>query len=141
MEFKHTIGKHEFTIVCDKEEIKAEIEAERTHFEENSFQRYYTVGYEDGYLTQEEYNKNLDEMISVLDEITTEVKMQEFIQSAKKKKDGTFYKNRVVFRKGCDNTKFITEWHNTWIYNALSVSPSNDLTLRISYISITDTPA
>jgi len=140
MEFKHSIGKHEFTVIWDRDAILEKIKNERAEFEEGSFQSYYTVGYDDGYLTKEKYNKNLDDMITRLDEITSEPKMIEFIENAQKKKNGTFYRNRVVFREGSGNTIFITEWHNTWIYNALSASPSNDLTLQIEYVKITDTP-
>lgn len=141
MEFKYAIGKHEFIVICDKDEILKQIENERAEFEENYYQSNYTIGSEDGYLTKEEYNKNLDDMTSLLESITTEKKMTEFIEKATKKKNGTFYKNRVAFREGCDNTIFITEWHNTWIYNALSVSAINDTTLEIAYIKVTDTPA
>lgn len=141
MELKCSIGKQEFIVTCDKDEILAQIENERTKFEKDYYQSYYTIGHETGYLTKEEYNNNLDEMIFILQQITmTDEKMLSFVVNAKKKKNGTFYKNRVVFRQGCDNTIFITDWHNTWIYNALSVSPQSDTILKISYIKITDTP-
>lgn len=141
MEFKYKLNKHEFKVICNKEEILSQIEKDRSEFEDGMYQSYYTVGYEDGYLNKQEYNANLDKMIEILNEITTKPKMVEFIEKAQKKKNGTFHKNRIVFREGCDNTEFITEWHNTWIYKALSVSPIDDITLEISYIKITDTPA
>lgn len=140
MEFKHSIGKHEFTVICDKDSILAQIESQRDDFQKEYFQRYYTVGSEDGYLTKEEYLQNLDDMVALLEEITSETKMINFITNATKKKNGTFHKNRIAFRQGCDNTEYITNWHNTWIYKALSVIAINDLTLRIYYEKIVDTP-
>lgn len=140
-EFKHSIGKHDIKVIYDKDSILAKIMKEKEAYEENGYQRYYNVGYVDGYLTQEEYCENLEKMISLLEKITTEESMTDFIVRAHKKKNGTLHKGRHIFRVGCDNTTYITEWHNTWIYNALNVSAIDDLTLEINYIKITDTPA
>lgn len=141
IEFTKKIEKNEFKVICDKDYILNQIEQERNSYEENYYQPYYSVGYEDGYLLKEKYNENLDDIIRHLDKLTTEESMNNFIEVAKKKKNGTFYNNRVIKRIGCDNTVFITEWHNTWIYNALTVKAIGDLTIRISYEKVTDTPA
>lgn len=135
------VGNHMFKFICDVDEIKTKIEEERNRFEPNYFQSFYTVGYEDGYIEEEAYQKNLDYMLEKLKEMIEDVNIQKYIESAKKKKDGTFHKNRVVERCGCDNTKYITDWHNTWIYNELCVVVYDDLTLSLIYRERVDTPA
>lgn len=134
-------GNKEFEFICDIEEIKSQIDEERGQFEPNQFQSYYTVGYEDGYLDEPAYQANLDRMLEELEEMLEETNIQKYVESAKKKKNGTFHKNRVIERYGCDNTKYITEWHNTWIYNELCVVVYDDLTLALVYRNRVDTPA
>ena len=141
MEYKHKIGKHEFRFYCNKERILEQIKEERNRYEENCYQYYYTVGSEDGYLTKEQYNENLDIIENKLEELLKPTKIIEIIESAKKKKNGTLYKNRKAYEYGCNNTVFITEWHNTWIYNALKIKSESDLFLRLTYVEVTDTPA
>jgi len=140
MEYKKNIGKKEFRVVCDKERILKSIQSDREEFEDNYYQRCYTVGHDDGYLTEDEFNENLDEMVEELEAVTTEEFMSNAIDKAQKKKNGTFYKNRIFREVGCDNTVYITEWHNTWIYNTLSIKAIDDYTLEIRYEKKTDTP-
>lgn len=141
MKYTKQVGKHEFSVICDKEGILSQILRERCKFEENYFQRYYTIGYEDGYLSNEEYNQNLDKMVQALERMTTEEYMSNIIDVAQKKKNGTLYKGRVADAVDCDNCKFIIEWHNTWIYNQLKVKAVDDKTLEITYSEKADTPA
>lgn len=139
--FKHFIGAHEFKVICDKDSILTQIENERKTFEGNFYQRLHEVGHEDGYLNEAEYNENLNAMVSLLEDITTESSMVDFIVNAKKKKNGTFHKGRIAYNKSSDNTTFITDWNNTWIYNALQVTALSDFILLIDYRNVVETPA
>lgn len=137
--FTHKVGKHELSVVFDKDELKKQIESEMDNFREG----YVPNGFfpEEGYLDKETYQKNIKDMLSVLEKITAESKLIEFIEKARKKKNGTFYKKGICYRKGCENSWYICEWHNTWIYMALVVSAISDTTLLMSYKEIVDTPA
>lgn len=137
--FTHTIGKHELSIIFDKDELRKQIESHITKYAEG----YVPNGFfpEEGTLDEETYRKNIEDMLGLLDKITTETKLVEFIEKARKKKNGTFYKKGICFRQGCENSWYICEWHNTWIYMALVVSAISDTTLLMSYKEIVDTPA
>lgn len=141
MRHTKTIGKHTFVFEADIDGIKEQIEYEKSQFEDNYYQRYYTVGYDDGYLTKTEHEENLNNVIHMLEKMTKIEHINEMIDSAKKKKNGTLYKGRIADSYDCDNTVFITEWHNTWIYNRLVVKAINDTMLLLSYEKTTSTPA
>lgn len=134
---------NEFHFRVDQEAIQKRIDEQRTHFVEGDF-----VRYEDGedfsdfkgYLTAEQYQANLDDFQKEFEKMLTPEFQHWAIDNAPRKKNGTFYKGRVVKRVGCDNCIFIQEWHNTWLYDALTVKAVDDYTLELTIGSITDTP-
>lgn len=138
--YTQVVGEHELSILYDKEFILWKIEEERKVFTEESSQRYGFIGVYDEFLNQEDYERNLDEMILQLEVITTEESLAAFLLDAPKNKKGTFQKDSVVFQIGCDNADYTSIWQNTWIYNALNVSVKDEKTLLLDYISIIDTP-
>ena len=139
MEFKHKIGKNEFRIICNKSSILKELEDEIASYEEGVYVGYLETG-GDGYLSKDQYLKNIEDIKCVLDDYLEDKKLIEFIERVKKKKDGTFYKGRVVETARCDNCTYFEEWHNTWTYNELKVKAIDDTILSISYSQKVDTP-
>jgi hypothetical protein len=133
----------DFKFVADETALRERIEKLRKQYEERAF-----VRYEDGedfsdfkgYLTEPQYQANLDEFSKELDKMLTPEFQHWAIDNAPRKKNGTFYKGRVVKRVGNDNCIFIQEWHNTWIYECLTVKAIDDLTLELTIQALTDTP-
>lgn len=146
MKIEHRVGKHDFELVVDVEEIINKIGDERNNYYEETYVNYGEIpeGYngivEEEYLTKEEYNKNIDEFIEEFKGILDEGVLVGLIESASKKKNGTFYKGRVVKEVWGKNSEFITEWHNTWIHSIVKVKAISDKTLEMSYGVKTNTP-
>ncbi len=126
-----------FEFKFDKKSLHKAIESMRNEWEDNNFVSY---GTDSPSLNKEQFDKNCDMMLEHLDRMTTPKFQQWCIDNADRKKNGTFYKGRIVSREICDNCVFITEWHNTWIYDALTVKAISDTQLELTLNSITDTP-
>lgn len=138
-EFKHELNGVVFSVVWDKKTILETIQEERKGFIENHFVSTYSDE-DDGCLSKEVYEENLDDMLQMFEVISSEDSLISLIEMAKKKKDGSFHKNRVTYIYQCESSVYITNWHNIWIYHALKVSPIDDYTLLLECLKITDTP-
>ena len=139
MVFEHKIGKINFEVRFDYDDIIKKMKDEEMAFEEKEFVSFGN-DYEDETLSREEYIENIQIMRKNLEELIKEENLIKLIEKAQKKKNGTFYKGRIVDSYGCQNCIYICEWHNTWVYNELRVKVISDNVLRIAYESKTDTP-
>lgn len=135
-----TEGKKNFSISFDADNIISGLNSKKGEYIEDCYLPYYTL-YEDGKCyTKEEYDKNIDKMIEYVNNITSE-DLENIIKGWTRKKSGSFNKRRIKVLYDCENCRYISEWHNTWIYDQLKVVAISDTELNIVLYEKVDTPA
>lgn len=90
-------------------------------------------------LTEEQFNKNRDDFIAKIKELD-EDRLRAIVRSWPRKKNGTFNRKNVKYLCENGNTRYICEWHNTWIYDTVKVTADSDRELSVSFYTKTDTP-
>ena len=91
-------------------------------------------------LTEEQFNKNRDEFIAEIRELESEDRLRSIVEFWPRKKNGTFNRKNVKYLCENGNTRYICEWHNTWIYDTVKVVADSDRELSVSFYTKTDTP-
>ena len=137
MTLTEIIGKKTLQYICDGEKIIKELDSLKETFEDNTYVRYYAT---EGYLTKDEFDKNIDELISVVEKLSTEEFAIKAMNEALKKKNGTFNKTRIYDCYDCDNCIYFTEWNNSWSFHRLKIKAQNDTTLYVYLEKTTSTP-
>lgn len=121
--------------------IEAAILNTKNNFEDGMYWHYYEsaeLSSTDKPLTKEEYMSNVDQFLA--DYKTSIVDTQKIIDEFPRKKNGSFNRKNVQILASCDNSIYICEWHNTWIYYQVVVKASDDYTLNVFLREYTDTP-
>lgn len=138
MSIKVELGKHEFEVKAEKDKLIQKIKDLLT-FEPNTYVE--LEGDEDKFLSEEEFNANIEYFISEIERVCEEDFIISVVNNMPKKKNGTFYKGRKSVVTYYNNTIFFTSWHNTWATYELRFSAISDLVLELQIVSYNHTPA
>ncbi len=131
----------DFKVTCDANSIRNAIADMRTKYDE-----FYYVPYgeshdgENPYINKEDYLKNIDTFEKAFESMIETEHLQQYVDDAKKKKNGMLYKGRIVKRLDCANTHYVTDWHCTWIYEVIKIKAISEDTLKFVCETYTDTP-
>lgn len=143
MKAKVLNGKIELTAIADEKELLRQFNNWfLSKFEEETYSVFEsTIPDVDGYLTEEEFKENVDEFISDIKKACTKESLEGAVRVFKKKKNGTFYRNRKLVESSYNNSIYFSEWHNSWKSLELRFSPINDYTLELNIVEVVSTPA
>lgn len=89
-----TIDGKEFVVECDVNLIGNGINSLRNKYNAATYS-YFSYEDPEDPLTEEEYQKNIDDFMNEFEKRLDSRYIREVIKNTKKKKDGSFYKNRV----------------------------------------------
>lgn len=132
MIISHEIGLEEFKATIDYIEIKEQIEKERKYFDEDIYTK---IGEDDVYLTEEEYNSNIDKMLDALSYFSNPSKVKEAIRNFPKKKNGTFKINQTLILAKSNNSIYEDDLFG-YTYNVLRYKAINDREIVMQYFSL-----
>lgn len=136
---KVVLGKHEFEVIANKENL-IDIARGIFQFEEETYCQLWETPEGSGYLTKEEFEDNLKEFELEIEKACEESNLEYIVKDMPKKKNGTFYKSRKIVVSQCDNSTFFTEWHNSWNCIELRFSAISDLIVELQVVEKTETP-
>lgn len=139
MKVEVTEGRKKFTVIFEKEEILRQLEKLKESYQDDYYVEANTIPEDGKYLSKEEYEKNYDEMIEYVSSIDEE-RVKDILREFPKKKNGWLNLKNVEYLYCCNNSEYICEWHNTWIYQTLKAKARDDMVLDIHLYEITDTP-
>ena len=140
MEIKVIEGKKYFFVKYDKEYVVNQLKEMRDSYENYYVEYGFILESGGSYLSKEEYEKNYDQMIEFAESISEE-KLEDILKEFPRKKSGWLNLRNVEYLYRCNNTQYISEWHNTWIYQTLKVKAKDDMTLEVFLYEMVDTPA
>ena len=139
MRVEVTEGRKKFTVIFEKEGILKSLEELRESYQKDHYVEAGMIPEAGKYLSKEEYEKNYDGMIEYVSSIDEE-SVKDILKEFPKKKNGWLNLRNVKYLYCCNNSEYICEWHNTWIYQTLKAKARDDMILEISLYEITDTP-
>lgn len=138
-QFIQKIGPKEFRLVYDPIQLKEAIQALKTEYDEY-FLPVGAMPDEGVWLSRQVYEQNVEDFLRSLDNQLNDTAFEVIIDSLPKKKDGSFKKRSVKILADCQNARYISDWHNTWIYYQLRAKVIDDYVCALELYEIVDTP-
>ena len=133
MSFKHEIDGITLEAIVNYDSLKKNILDGREDYQEDFY--IFNKDYSSSYLTEEEYNTNIDNTIKALNVFTKEIKIKEAIEKFPKKKDGTFKKNQTLILYENKNT-YTSDEEYGYRYPALRFKAVDHKVIEMQYISL-----
>lgn len=87
--------------------------------------------------SREEFDLNVENFKDIVRNTCKEENVKNIIDNFKKKKNGTFSKNKKHVVAYYNNTVYVQNWSDTWYTYELRFIPSNDTTLVLEIVEVT----
>lgn len=134
--------KSSIYVKVDVDNLKKKFESELDEFTEDFFVRYGdNPEMDDNKLTKEEYLENVDKSVAYMSRLEDPKFFERLVKDFPRNKSGVLNKRAVKYIYSSNNCEYISEWHNTWIYNTVKLVATSDDTLQVQFYRKTDTPA
>lgn len=130
-----------FQVSMNKDHLLQLANKLKSEFKDGEFVQYGKIPeMGDPFLTKEEYDANLQSFIQDIEQIS-ENYLKTMLNTLPRKKNGMLKKNRIAPICECNNSTYICEWHNTWIYPQVYARVESENEVVVLFRMYTDTPA